>query len=324
MTDAGRAASAATSGAAHRTTRRGALAGLAVMGLGTWGLGGCVPLDTSAGGRLEARLRIIEAAAGGTLGVALRETGSGRTLAYRGEARFPHCSSFKLSLAALLLQRAESGEADPGERLRWSEADLVAHSSFTRQRLGEGASLLELAEAAQKTSDNTAANLLLRKLGGPAALTRFWRSIGDETSRLDRYELELNHVPSGEMRDTSSPLAMAQTLEAILFGDALNREHRAMLRQWMAETQSGMRRVRAGLPRDWASGDKTGTSIWPGMRSVYVDIGYAVAPGRAPVTFAAYYRAAREHGAIDPAAEAVLAQVGQVLADWAARLPTAG
>ena len=293
-------------------SRRSALVGLASLGAAA-----CVPIDTSPSGRLAARLRIIEAAAGGTLGVALYESGSGRTLAHRGDELFAHCSSFKLSLAAMLLHHDEAGKIDSGEHVRWSAQELMSASPFTKRRLEEGATLLELARATQTLGDNAAANILLKRLGGPQALTEFWRALGDPVSRLDRYEPELNHVPPGEVRDTTSPLAMAHTLNRILHGDVLSPANAALLMQWMSETRTGARRVRAGLPQDWNSGDKTGTSIWPGADAIYVDIGFAHVPGGARHTFATYYRAARTHKEMDPAAEAVLAQVGGVLAEFA-------
>lgn len=295
-----------------RLSRRWAIAGMASLGAVA-----CVPIETSPAGRLQARLRLIEAAAGGTLGVAFRESGTGRELSYRGDALFPHCSSFKFSLAAMLLSRGESGAIDAHEHVRWSEEDLMFVSPLTTSRLDQGATLIELAEATQISSDNAAANILLRELGGPQALTSFWRSLGDETSRLDRMEPALNNVPTGEMRDTTSPAAMARTVEKILFSDVLSEANSTLLAEWMSSTRTGLRRVRAGLPQDWHSGDKTGTSIWPGMGSVYVDIGFARPPGQPALTFAAYYRASETHEAVDPESETVLAQVGAVLAEFA-------
>ncbi len=279
----------------------------------------CVPLDTSPAGRLEAKLRILEASLGGTLGVAIHNTGTGQSLEYRPDALFPHCSSFKLSLAALVLKMDQDGELDAGEQLRWVQTDLMPVSPFTTERLDSGASLRELAEAAQEASDNAAANLLLARIGGPERLTQFWRVIGDEVSRLDRNEPDLNHVPAGEVRDTTSPRAMAATVGKILFGDILSAENRATLRQWMADTKTGARRVRAGLPQGWASGDKTGTSVWPGMGSVYVDIGFAVPPLGPPLTFAAYYRSRDPQQGMDPASEDVLREVGGIIGQFAAR-----
>ncbi|MGB7372711.1 class A beta-lactamase [Pontixanthobacter sp.] len=273
----------------------------------------CVPLDTSATGRITSRLRIIEASAQGTLGAAILNTATGAITTYNGAMRFGHCSSFKLSLAAMVLQLDAAGTIDADEQIRWSADDLMFVSPFTTRRLEQGASLRELAEYTQKYSDNAAANILLKRLGGPARLTRFWRALGDQTSRLDRMEPELGNVPPGEMRDTTTPRAMAQTLATVLYGDALPENSRSILKQWMVDTPTGLDRVRKGLPDTWRAGDKTGTSIWPGMGSLYVDIGFAEPPSHAPLTFAAYYRARGTHAAMDPASLDVLAQVGRVI-----------
>lgn len=291
-----------------------------ILGAAASGIASCVPLDITAAGRLSAKLRIIEASAGGTLGVSIRNTATGRTLDYRADQLFGHCSSFKLSLAALVLKLDQSGELNANETLRWTEGDLMSVSPFTTERLEVGATLRDLAQATQRYSDNAAANILLVRLGGPERLTQFWRGLGDQTSRLDRTEPALNNVPPGEIRDTTSPAAMALTLQRILFGDVLSPDNRATLRQWMVDTRTGMKRVRAGLPdagpNIWMAGDKTGTSLWPGMGSQYVDIGFASVPSGADFTFAAYYRAKGAHDRLDPAAENVLRQVGQVLAEF--------
>lgn len=288
------------------------------------GASACIPPDQSPLGRLVARLRIAEAAANGTLGAEFYDTGSGVSIGLNRDKRFGHCSSFKLSLAAMVLARNASGEDDADRKVVWTEDDLMFVSPFTSQRLDEGATLRELAEATQKFSDNAAANILLREFGGPRALTAFWRSIGDEVSRLDRTEPALNNVPPGEVRDTTTPPAMARTVAKLAFGDVLPEDEKAILRQWMVDTPTGARRVRAGLPEGWRAGDKTGTSIWPGMDSLYVDIGFVEPPAkgdvpRAPITFATYFRARETHSGMDPAAEAALAEAGKVLADFAKR-----
>lgn len=294
--------------------RRGVLAGSAALGLSA-----CVPIDADLPTRVSARLRIVEASANGVLGASLFDTGTSVLASHNGYARFPVLSSFKLSLAALLLDRDRAGVVDAGERISWTRGDLVEHSPFATERLARGATLLELAEATQKTSDNAAANLLLRRLGGPDGLTAFWRRLGDETSRLDRFEPALNDVPPGELRDTTTPDAMARTVATLLYGDALVPDHRALLRQWMIDTRTGLARVRAGLPPEWPAGDKTGTSLAPGMGSVYVDVGFVEPTGRAPITFATFFRASEQHLRIEPAAQAVLAECGRVLTEFARR-----
>lgn len=299
------------------TDRRTVLAGGAAMLAAA-----CVPLEPGPTGRVAARLRIIEAAANGVLGVSFLDPASGAASGYGDFALFPHCSSFKLSLAALVMQLGEQGTLDPGRRVRWSKADLLAYAPFTTARLNEGATLLELAKAAQQLSDNTAANLLLAEVGGPEGLTRFWRALGDETSRLDRIEPALNDVPPGEVRDTTTPAAMARTIGKLLYGEVLGEANRALLKDWMVATTTGLDRVRAGLPPSWRAGDKTGTTFGPGMGAVYVDIGFVepvVQDGlaRPPMVYAAYFRTAQPQQQTDPAALAVLAAVGSVLADVA-------
>lgn len=297
--------------------RRGFVAGALGTGVAA-ATGGCIPLDQSKLGRMESSLRIIEAASGGTLGVELYDMDGGRTIGLNRDKRFGHCSSFKLSLAAMTLARDASGEDDADRHVTWTQDDLMFVSPFTTRRLDEGATLRELAEFTQKYSDNAAANILLREFGGPEALTAFWRSIGDDVSRLDRTEPALNNVPPGELRDTTTPAAMAQTVGRLTHGNILPPEHQDMLRQWMIDTGTGRRRVRADLPENWVAGDKTGTSIWPGMGRLYVDIGLVGVPGGNTVSFATYFRAQGQGGdRIVPEEEAVLASVGRELARFA-------
>ncbi len=289
--------------------------GLAFAGLAA---SGCAA--SPRGGQAEdlaAKLGAIESASGGTLGAEFFDPQSGRSVGLNREMRFGHCSSFKLSLAALILLRDANGEDSADQTLVWSKDDLVTYSPFTQDRIGQPTSLRALAEATQKTSDNTAANLLLRHIGGPQALTQFWRSIGDGESRLDRYELELNDVPPGEVRDTTTPAAMARTVAKLAFGEVLPGAQRETLRQWMVGTSTGLRRVRAGLPEGWRAGDKTGTGLMVGTSGIYVDVGFVEPPLGAPLTFATYYRPAGTNNRFDRAHEQPLAQAGEVLREFA-------
>jgi beta-lactamase class A len=280
--------------------------------------GACIPPDQSPVGRLQAELRLIEAAGYGTLGVELLDTGTGLSLGINQDQRFAHASSFKFSLAALLLQRHAAGAIDADRHVTWTEADMLEHAPFTRERIGTGATLRELARATQTTSDNPAANILLRALGGPAALTAFWRSIGDTVSRIDRYEPEMNIVPPGEFRDTATPAAMARTVAAIIYGDVLPEAERAELKGWMIATETGLNRVRAGLPEGWVAGDKTGSSGLVGNEYTFVDIGFAEAPGgRPPITFACYFRARKGEDDLWERGQLTLARVGKVLKEFA-------
>jgi beta-lactamase class A len=282
------------------------------------GASACIPPDQSPIGRLAAELRIIEAAGNGTLGVEIVDTVSGMAIGINRDRRFGHASSFKFSLAALLLQRHASGTIDADKRVMWTEADMLDHAPFTRERIAAGATLRELARATQVTSDNPAANILLRELGGPAGLTAFWRSIGDEVSRIDRYEPEVNLVPPAEFRDTTTPAAMARTVAKIVYGDVLPEAERAELKGWMIATETGLRRVRAGLPEGWVAGDKTGTSGLIGTEGNTIDIGFAEGPkGQPPLTFACYFRARSGDDDMGARAELTLSRVGKVIKEFA-------
>ena len=282
------------------------------------GAGACIPPDQSPVGRLAAELRLIEAAGNGTLGVEIYDTASGMAVGINRDRRFGHASSFKFSLAALLLQRHAAGLIDADQKVMWAEADMIAHAPFTRERMATGATLRELARAAQITSDNPAANILLRQLGGPAGLTAFWRSIGDEVSRVDRNEPEMNLVPATEFRDTTTPAAMARTVAKLIYGDVLPEAERAVLKSWMLATETGLKRVRAGLPKDWVAGDKTGTSGLIGTEYNYIDIGFAEGPkGQPPLTFACYFRARPTEASMQPLGELTLSRVGKVIREFA-------
>lgn len=260
-----------------------------------------------------AELRRVEHSARGRLGAYILDTQSNTGFGWRDDERFAHCSSFKMSLAAMVLRMADRGEADLRELLRWSKDDILPVSPVTAANVERGLAVEELARATLITSDNTAANVLLRRFGGPTALTAFWRSLGDAVSQLDRYEPELNETPPGTTLDTTTPRAMAQTTAALVHGTALSPTSRAKLKTWMTAVQTGTGRIRAGLPAAWASGDKTGTGIGK-TKHTYVDIAFGGPAGRAPLIVTAYFEPERLVEPMDPVAVRALAEVGNVAA----------
>lgn len=268
--------------------------------------------------RYTAELAAIERAAGVRLGAWVLDTGSGRGFGWRGDERFGQCSTFKLSLAACLLTRIDAGAIGADEVLSYGANDLLANSPVTSAHAGQGGmTVLALAEAAQKTSDNTAANLLLRRIGGPAVLTAFWRRLGAGECRLDRIEPELNFVPPGEMRDTVTPRAIAGAVGRIVTGPVLKPPSRRLLLDWMMQTTTGTARIRAGLPRDWRAGDKTGTGMRAGMRNLVNDIAVAFPEaGAPPLVIAGFCQAPGFFPQARPADEAVLARLGALAARW--------
>jgi beta-lactamase class A len=290
--------------------RRTVLRGFAAMILLGAGVGREVRAEP--GARAD-RLRSIEESARGRLGAYILDTRTNTGFGWREDERFGHCSSFKLSLAAMVLHMADRGEVELREHLRWTAQEILPVSPVTAANVEHGLSLEELARATLITSDNTAANVLLRRFGGPSALTAFWRSLGDEVSRLDRYEPELNETPPGTTLDTTTPRAMAHTLAALVHGNALAPASKAKLKAWMTEVRTGAQRIRAGLPTGWESGDKTGTGIGR-TKHTYVDIAFGGPPGRDPLIITAYFEPGRLGEPMDPVAVRALAQVGEVAA----------
>lgn len=257
----------------------------------------------------ENPIAAIERRHGGRLGVFALDIGSGRSLAYRADERFVLCSTFKALLAAQVLSRVDAGQESLGRIISYGEKDLIFTSFVTKAHVAEGGLPVKtLCQAIVQVSDNTAANLLLRSVGGPGAFTRFIRSLGDPVTRLDRNEPELNFY-EGEL-DTTTPRAILVSARAILLGEALKPASRAMLEGWMIESTTGSKRLRAAFPKDWIAGDKTGTSAVQQTN----DFALVRPLGRSPLLVSAYYDAAK----LDfDTREAVLREVGAAFVQWA-------
>lgn len=244
-------------------------------------LAGAAPVASDFGQQITA----MEATLGGRIGVAALDTGTGARLSHRGRERFAMCSSFKWLLAAHVLASADRNVLRLGQDIPYSESDLLSTSPVTRAHVGEGHLTIEqLCAATVKFSDNAAANLLLGQVGGPEGLTRFLRGIGDPVTRLDRTELALNSNIPGDPRDTTMPDAIITTMKTILLGDVLKPASREKLLQWMKDCTTGLSRLRAGLPKGWMAGDKTGS----GTNGPSNDNAIAWPPRRAPVLMAVY------------------------------------
>lgn len=263
-------------------------------------------------------LRALERRAGGRLGVAILDTGSGALTGLRREERFGMCSVFKLPLAAIILREADLGRLALDQPVAFGKADMLDHAPVTSQHLARGQmSVAELAEATQVTSDNPAANLLLRLIDGPAGLTARLREIGDATTRIDRFEPEMNQVPPGDPRDTSTPAAMAALVQRLVLGDVLKPTSRERLVGWMEKTETGRHRLRAGLPTGWRAGDKTGTFWDEPLAPKINDVAVCWPPGRAPLVVAAFYEAPKaDRRQPFEAGQKVLAEVGRIAAAW--------
>src|SRR5271156_4335271 len=234
---------------------------------------------------IRAALAALEKTHGGRLGVCVLDVATGRRVEHRADERFAMCSTHKFLAAAFVLQRVDRGEDSLERRIPYSKENLVTSSPITEKHVGDGMTLGELCEAALTLSDNTAANLILESLGGPAGFTSRARALGDDVTRLDRIETALNEAKIGDPRDTTTPAAMAENVRKLVLGEALSAPSREKLANWVIANKTGDKRLRAGIPKGWRVGDKTGS----GPNNATNDIAVIWPPLRAPIVVATYY-----------------------------------
>ena len=276
--------------------------GLLTCLLGVGPAWGGNPPDT-----LQRQIAALEARHGGRLGVAALDSGTGRRLEYRSTEPFALCSTFKVILVAAILARIDRHQESLDHSIAYSVEDLLDYAPVARANLSHGSMTVEaLCRAAMEYSDNTAANLLLKRLGGPGEVTAFARSLGDSTTRLDRNEPELNSNVPKDLRDTTSPRAMVETLQKVVSGAALSPASRERLQHWMRACSTGTRRLRAGAPASWMAGDKTGT----GARGATNDIAVFWPPHRQPIFAVVYFT---DSTAPIGLREEALAEVGKMI-----------
>jgi beta-lactamase class A len=203
----------------------------------------------------------IERESGSRIGVVAIDSETGRRIEHRPNERFLMCSTFKLLAAAAVLQRVDRGKENLDRFVHYTQTDILEYAPVTKQHVADGGMKLgALCEAAIEQSDNTAGNLLLQALGGPSGLTQFARSLGDNTTRLDRIEPELNVSKDGDDRDTTSPAAMCNDFMRVITTEVLSDKSRDLSQNWLLKNETGPTLIRAGVPKDWRVGDKTGRS----------------------------------------------------------------
>ncbi len=229
---------------------------------------------------VSADLAALEAELGVRIGVFALDTATGRTVEHRADERFAYASTFKALAAGAVL--AAAGEADLAEVVPYAAADVVTHSPVTQAHAGAGLPLAELLRAAVQESDNTAANLLLARLGGPGGFAEALRALGDDVTQPVRIEPELNDWSPDDPQDTSTPRALAADLHAYVVGDALDDADRELLVGWMTGSTTGTALVRAGVPEGWVVADKSGQ----GSHGTRNDIAVVWPPGGEPVVLA--------------------------------------
>ncbi len=264
---------------------------------------------------LHDQIAALEKLSGGRLGVAVIDTESNSHFDWRGDERFPLCSTFKFILAAAVLHRVERNQERLDRLIPVLTTDLLSNSPVSETFVGKpGASVAQLCGANIIWSDNTAANLLLTTIGGPAGLTQFIRGLNDEATRLDRNEPDLGQCTPGDLRDTTTPSAMLETMRRLLISDdsVLTKRSRAQLTAWLVDNRTGDTRLRAGLPKTWKVGDKTGA----GGHATNNAVAIAWPPGKAPLLIASYLT----ESTIDArGVQAIHASVAKAIAAWQAQ-----
>ncbi|WP_216893578.1 class A beta-lactamase [Nocardia alni] len=240
------------------------------------------PATTSVGGTaLHDRLAGLETEFDARLGVFALDTGSGHTVEYRADERFPFCSTFKAMQAGAILTTADPAELN--RRITYTPADILAYAPITKQHVAEGMTVRDLLDAAVRYSDNTAADLLFRLIGGPQGLQQNLRKLGDQVTSVNRVEPELNTAVPGDTRDTTTPRAWATDLRTYALGTTLPTDNRTLLNTLLRTNTTGDGLIRAGVPAGWVVGDKTGNCGYYGARP---DIAVLRPPNRAPIVLA--------------------------------------
>ncbi|WP_329095666.1 class A beta-lactamase [Streptomyces sp. NBC_01439] len=275
-------------------------------------LAAALPVGTARAASPVAGLRTLEREYGARLGVYALDTATGRTVVHRADEPFPMCSVFKTLAAAAVLRDLDHDGSRLAQRIHYTLQDVTdaGGGSVTErpENIEDGLTVAELCSAAIAQSDNAAANLLLRELGGPTAITRFCRSLGDRTTRLDRWEPELNTAEPWRETDTTSPRAIGRTYARLSLGDALDPGDREQLNGWLLSNTTSNDRLRAGLPKDWAVGDKTGA----GSYGTNNNVGIAWPPGRPPLVLSIL---STMPGATAPRDNTLIARTAKLLAD---------
>lgn len=254
----------------------------------------------------QQKLADLEKISGGRLGVYAINTANNHRILYRAAARFPMCSTNKMMGVAAILHKSQNDPNFLNQKIYYKKKDLVVYSPVTAEHVEDGMTIAELCAATLTTSDNTAINLLMKQIGGPKGVTAFARSIGDRRFRLDRWEPELNSALPGDIQDTSTPLAMATSLQRLGLESGLLNTQREQLQSWLKNNKTGDLRIRAGVPRNWIVGDKTGTCKFGTTN----DIGILWPPNGLPIVLAIYFTQNEENAA---PREDILASVTRII-----------
>ncbi|MDO9608054.1 MAG: class A beta-lactamase [Brevundimonas sp.] len=276
-----------------------------IAGAGALGLVGCKqpsPVEAAADEGPDFFLNDLETRHGGRLGFAALDVGSSRRVLWRSQERFPFCSTFKPFLAAATFQRVERDEESLDRAVRITQADMIPHAPVTEKAVGRTLTIRELMQATVEVSDNPAANILIREMGGIAVWRSWWPTFGDTTTVISRLEPDLNTALPNDPRDTCLPEQTLANIREMAFSDRLTPEHDALLQGWLIASPTGPNRIKACVPEGWSVAHKTGS----GANGTTNDIAMLTPLTGSPVIVAAYFTGAAS--ATEDARDAVIAE----------------
>jgi beta-lactamase class A len=287
--------------------RRALIAGGLGLGAGL-ALTACSPrreAEIPAEAQPDLFLSDLEARHGGRLGLAALDVGAGRRTLWRGQERFPFCSTFKPFLASATLERVQRDEEQLDRPVRITRADMVPHAPVTEAAVGRTLTIRELMQAAVEVSDNPAANILIREMGGIAVWRSWWPTFGDTTTVISRLEPDLNTALPNDPRDTCLPEQTLANIREMAFSDRLTPENDALLQGWLTTSPTGANRIKAAAPEGWTVAHKTGT----GANGTANDVAMLTPLSGSPVIIAAYFTGATE--ATEDQRDAVIAEAAR-------------
>lgn len=230
------------------------------------------------------KIHNLENESNGKIGISVINTANNKQLQSRGNETFSIQSTVKAIIAGAILKQSMNDPTLLDKKIHYQQSDIVFWSPITEKNVEQGLTISELCAAAVSYSDNTATNLLITQLGGTQAVTDFARTLGDNFFRLDNYEPNMNSEPN-DPRDKSTPNAMANNLQQLLFGDILGVSQKDLFATWLKNNTTGDNQIRAGVPKGWVVGDKTGS----GSYGITNDIGVLYPPNAEPIIVAIYF-----------------------------------
>lgn len=234
------------------------------------------------------------------------DTESGKKFSYRANERFSYCSTHKVFAVGELLRQKNISDLD--KVVKYSEADVLSYAPITKEHVAEGMTLAEICSASIRWSDNTAANLILKEIGGVESFAAALRKIGDKVTKPARYEPELNLFDAEKNRDTSTPKQMTKNLQAYVLGDVLSYDKKILLKDWMLGNAVTDTLIKAGTPTGWKVFDKSGSGDF-GARN---DIAAVYPPDRKPIVMAIMSRRKESNAKFD---DALIAETAKLFFD---------